>query len=338
MDTQSFTFIDLFAGIGGIRLGVESAIGGQCVFSSEWDRFAQATYEANFGERPHGDITAISPHAIPDHDLLLAGFPCQAFSICGDMKGFSDTRGTLFFTIEQILKTKKPYAFLLENVKQLKTHDNGKTFAVILRCLKALGYQVYHSVLNSLDYGVPQKRERTFIVGFRENIAFDFPKPLGLRPSLEDILEPDEHVDQKYFISEAMHLDRIKNAKKTTSPHNATIWHQNKSGNVSVLPYSCALRAGASYNYLLVNGKRRPTDRELLRLQGYPDSFKIVVPYTQLRKQAGNSVSVPVIQMIARQIKKAIEKKSRPLDLFDFNTSAVDFNVNSHSSFVTQWA
>jgi DNA (cytosine-5)-methyltransferase 1 len=318
MDASNFKFIDLFAGIGGIRLGVESGMGGKCVFSSEWDKFAQATYEANFGERPHGDITAISPQDIPDHDLLLAGFPCQAFSICGEMKGFADTRGTLFFNIEEILRVKKPYCFLLENVKQLKSHDNGKTFSVIINCLESLGYRVYHSVLNSLDYGVPQKRERTFIVGFRENIEFSFPRPALHRPKLDDILESDENVDRKYFISQEMHLDRVMNSKRTASENSATIWHQNKSGNVSILPYSCALRAGASYNYLLVNGKRRPTDRELLRLQGYPDSFKIVVPYTQLRKQAGNSVSVPVIRAIAGQIKKAIEQKSKPLDLLDY--------------------
>ena len=154
---SDFKFIDLFAGIGGIRLGFQSQ-GGECVFSSEWDKHAQDTYEANFGEQPDGDITEIEPSDIPNHDILLGGFPCQAFSICGEQKGFSDTRGTLFFNIEQILKIKKPYAFMLENVKNLKSHDKGRTFKTIINHLENLGYFVHHTVLNSLDFGVPQKK------------------------------------------------------------------------------------------------------------------------------------------------------------------------------------
>ena len=303
---SDFKFIDLFAGIGGIRLGFESQ-GGECVFSSEWDKHAQDTYEANFGERPDGDITEIEPSDIPNHDVLLGGFPCQAFSICGEQKGFSDTRGTLFFNIEQILKTKKPYAFMLENVKNLKSHDKGRTFQTILNHLENLGYFVHHTVLNSLDFGVPQKRERTIIVGFKENIFFEFPKPLGIIPKLEDILENDKDIDQKHFVSEDIRLKRM--AKVKPNYPMPSIWHENKSGNISALKYSCALRAGASYNYLVVNGIRRPTPRELLRLQGFPDSFKIVVPYTQLRKQAGNSVSVPVMKAVAEQMLDSIRNK-----------------------------
>jgi DNA (cytosine-5)-methyltransferase 1 len=216
---------------------------------------------------------------------------------------------------------KTPYAFLLENVKQLKTHDNGKTFSVIIAKLELLGYKVYHTVLNSLNYGLPQKRERTYIVGFRENIDFEFPKPLKSNNSLDNVLEPEDKVDAKYFVSEEMYLDRLRNTKKPLPQYSNTMWHQNKSGNVSILPYCCALRAGASYNYLLVNGKRRPTDRELLRLQGYPDSFKIVVPYTQLRKQAGNSVSLPVIQAIGNQMKKALDEKRVSVDLFNYQAN-----------------
>lgn len=303
---KKFKFIDLFAGIGGIRLGFES-FGGECVFSSEWDSFAQDTYEANFNERPFGDITQINPSDIPDHDILLGGFPCQAFSICGDQKGFSDTRGTLFFNIEQILKIKKPFAFMLENVKNLKSHDKGRTFKTIIRHLESLGYFVHHKVLNSLDFGVPQKRERTIIVGFKENLAFSFPKPLGVMPKLEDILEKDEDVDKRHFVSEDIKKKRI--AKVKSNYPIPSIWHENKSGNISALKYSCALRAGASYNYLVVNGIRRPTPRELLRLQGFPDTFKIVVPYMQIRKQAGNSVSVPVIKAVAEQMIKSIKNK-----------------------------
>ncbi len=300
---EEFKFIDLFAGIGGIRLGFESQ-GGKCVFSSEWDKYAQDTYEANFKERPDGDITKIEPNYIPDHDILLGGFPCQAFSICGEQKGFSDIRGTLFFNIEQILKVKKPYAFMLENVKNLKSHDKGRTFKTILEHLKNLGYFVHHTILNSLDFGVPQKRERTIIVGFKDNISFTFPKPLGIVPKLEDILEKDEDIEQKHFVSEDIKRKRM--AKVKPNYPIPSIWHENKSGNISALKYSCALRAGASYNYLVVNGIRRPTPRELLRLQGFPDTFKIVVPYTQLRKQAGNSVSVPVIKAVAEEMLKSI--------------------------------
>ncbi len=299
-------FIDLFAGIGGIRLGFES-IGGECVFSSEWDEQAQKTYEANFGEKPYGDITKIKPSSLPDHDILLAGFPCQAFSICGERKGFEDTRGTLFFNIEEILKIKRPYAFMLENVKNLQSHDKGRTFQIILKHLNDLGYWVHFTVLNSLDFGVPQKRERTIIVGFQENIAFSFPRPFTVRAELADILEDDAIIENKYFASELIREKR----KQKVKPNYPTpsIWHENKSGNISALNYSCALRAGASYNYLLVNGIRRLTSRELLRLQGFPDSFKIVVADTHLRKQAGNSVTVPVIEAVAREIKKSIQNK-----------------------------
>ncbi len=301
-----FKFIDLFAGIGGIRLGFEFH-GGKCVFSSEWDNHAQDTYEANFGERPDGDITKIEPNDIPDHDILLGGFPCQAFSICGEQKGFSDTRGTLFFNIEQILRVKKPYAFMLENVKNIKSHDKGRTFKTILEHLEGLGYFIHHTVLNSLDFGVPQKRERTIIVGFKENISFTFPKPLGIMSNLEDILEKDENIEKKHFVSEDIKKKRM--AKVKPNYPIPSIWHENKSGNISALKYSCALRAGASYNYLVVNGIRRLTPRELLRLQGFPDTFKIVVPYMQIRKQTGNSVSVPVIKAVAEEMLKSIKNK-----------------------------
>ncbi len=305
---NNFKFIDLFSGMGGIRLGFES-IGGRCVYSSEWDKSAQLTYEANFGEVPDGDITKVEPSSIPDHDILLGGFPCQAFSICGDRKGFSDTRGTLFFNIEEILKVKRPYAFLLENVKSLKSHDGGRTFEIIIEHLEALGYHTHHEVLNTLNYGLPHKRERAFIVGFRDDLEFKFPNPMLKRKSLSDILENDEAVESKYWVSDKIQKNRIKKVKGV--PPFPSMWHENKSGNISALEFSCALRAGASYNYLLVNGVRRPTARELLRLQGFPEDFKIVVPYTQLRKQAGNSVSVPVIKEIAKAMKEAIEHKKK---------------------------
>ena len=210
---DSFRFIDLFAGIGGIRLGFESA-GGHCVFSSEFDESACKTYEANFGEYPSGDITKIAASDIPDFDILLGGFPCQAFSIIGKKEGFAnETCGTLFFDIERILKEKMPPAFMLENVRNLVAHDNGNTFKIIKSHLEALGYHVYAKVLNAIDYGVPQKRERIIIVGFLDDVSFEFPKPVPLseRKSLDDILEKD--VDKKYYVRDAIRESRLERIK-----------------------------------------------------------------------------------------------------------------------------
>lgn len=307
MPTKQYKTIDLFAGIGGIRLGFE-AHGCKNVFTSEWDKAAQMMYEANFGEKPFGDINEIAPTDIPDHDILLAGFPCQPFSIAGKGLGFADTRGTLFFNIEAILEAKKPQAFLLENVKRLTTHDNGQTFGVICEKLRKLGYTVYYKVFNSLEFGLPQKRERIYIVGFREPIEFNFPKPLGFYKPLSEFLDRDQDVPKEYFASEQIKANRMNMVKGV--PPFPSVWHQNIGGNISALPYSCALRAGGSYNYLLVNGIRRLTGREMLRLQGFPDDFIINIPYSQARKVAGNSVSVPVIKAIAGEMLKSLEENN----------------------------
>ena len=298
--------IDLFSGIGGIRLGFERH-GCTNVFSSEWDRYARQMYEANFGEKPLGDINDIDPSDIPDHDILLAGFPCQPFSIAGKGLGFEDTRGTLFFNIAEILKNKQPKAFLLENVKRLTTHDSGRTFRIILETLKQLGYTVYFKVLNTLDFGLPQKRERIYIVGFSDNIPFYFPEPINKYRSLSELLENDQDVEPSYFLSDVLKQKRLAALKK--APPTPSIWHENIGGNVSALPYSCALRAGGSYNYLVVNGVRRLTGREMLRLQGFPDNFEINIPYSQVRKVAGNSVSVPVIEAIAKNMLASLSGK-----------------------------
>lgn len=275
MNWNSFDFIDLFAGIGGIRLGFES-VGGRCVFSSEFDKDACTTYEANFGEYPSGDITKIESKDIPDFDILLAGFPCQAFSIIGKMQGFLDeTRGTLFFEIERIIRDKKPKAFMLENVRNLTAHGNGKTFKVILSHLETLGYSVYAKVLNALDYGCCQKRERIIIVGFKDNVLFTFPKPNPNRVQLIDILE--NCVDRKYYVKDSIRESRLKRLKEPNFP-KPYISHENVGGSVTPHHFSCALRAGASANYILVNDERRPTEREMLRIQGFPEDFKIVLP------------------------------------------------------------
>lgn len=302
-DSLPLRTIDLFAGIGGIRLGFER-FGCVNVFTSEWDADARRMYENHFGEQPAGDITAINPQDVPDHDLLLAGFPCQPFSIIGRRDGFADTRGTLFFNIEEILRVKRPFAFLLENVKQLRTHDGGRTFATIIQRLRELGYTTHDTVLNALDFGLPQKRERAFIVGFREALPFSFPQPTGACRPLAELLEPEEEIDPRLLASEAIVNKRRERLK--AEPPYPSIWHENKGGNVSALPYSCALRAGGSYNYLLVNGKRRPSPRELMRLQGFPDSYEIIVSYSAIRKLTGNSVAVPVIEAVAEAMLRTV--------------------------------
>lgn len=293
-------FIDLFCGIGGFRYASEKAfknlrLKGECVFSSDIDKFAQESYEANFNEKPVGDITKVNEKEIPDFDLLFGGFPCQAFSICGLQKGFEDTtKGTLFFDIARIIKEKQPRAFVLENVKNLASHNNGKTLATILSVLRdELGYYVDYKLLNALDFGLPQKRERIIIVGSKNPFEMDWNFNIKTKKTLSDILE--DNVDKKHYASKEI---VEKRRAKHTAKVKPAIWHENKSGNISSYPYSCALRAGASYNYLLVDGERRLTPREMLRLQGFPDEFKIVVSDTQTRKQAGNAIPVDMVSQV----------------------------------------
>ena len=293
---EKIKFIDLFCGVGGFHVAMneactETGLFPECVFSSDIDPYCQDSYETNFGHRPVGDITRIDPGNIPDHDILFAGFPCQPFSIIGQMKGFDDTRGTLFFHIANILKEKRPKAFILENVKQLVGHNEGQTLKVIIKTLQDLGYHVQYAVLNALDYGLPQKRERVLIVGHKDPILFSYPAPVKPFKPLSEILE--NKVDKKHYAS-----DYIKNKRKEThkSAYKPSIWHENKAGNICSYPYSCALRAGASYNYLLVNGERRLTPREMFRLQGFPDTYKIINNDTQARKQAGNAVPDNIVK------------------------------------------
>lgn len=289
--------IDLFCGIGGFHIAA-SSLGHECVFASDIDVHARKAYTENFGIEPAGDITKIDPKTIPNHDILCAGFPCQPFSIIGSKKALEDSRGTLFYEIIKIIETKKPKAVFLENVKQLATINDGTVLKKITSELEKLDYKVFYKVLNALDYGLPQKRERIAIVAIR-NYEGDFlwPSPFKNRLELSDILE--ETPEDKHFASKDIKQQRLS---KHQSKFQPAIWHQNKSGNISSHPFSCALRAGASYNYLLVDGVRRLTPREMLRLQGFPDSFKIFCSDTQTRKQAGNSVPVPMIKAVMEKL------------------------------------
>ena len=296
-------FIDLFCGIGGFRIAAKNVfkkhqISNQCVLSCDIDQPARNSYFANFGENPKGDIKQIPSEDIPEHDLLFAGFPCQPFSIIVRGNVFEDARGTLFFEILRILEAKRPYAFILENVKRLVGHNEGKTLQRILNSLFKLGYWVDYKVLNALDFGLPQKRERVFIIGLMEPPSKNiFPKgdkkPLPLSQVLEQSVSP------KYYVSENVRTKRFKKHKPKVYP---SIWHENKSGNITSYPYSCALRSGASHNYLLVDGQRRLTPREFLRLQGFPDWFQIVVSDSQIKKQTGNTIPIPVVESLIEKI------------------------------------
>ncbi len=305
-------FVDLFCGIGGFRFAMgevaqKRKIKTECVFSCDIDANARKAYEANFGHAPNTDITLFNENDIPDCDLLFAGFPCQPFSIIGKRKGFEDTRGTLFFEIARILQKKRPAVFVLENVKQLVRHQNGATFERIVSALKDMDYRVEYRVLNALDFGLPQKRERVFIVGVKDDAPFDWPEGnKDMRP-LHEFLEPT--VEEKHFANSKIQDNRIK---KHRSAHKPGIWHENKSGNVTSYPYACALRAGASYNYLLVDGQRRLTPREMLRLQGFPGRFKIVCSDYQTRKQAGNAVAVPVVAAILDALVHRLLNPAKP--------------------------
>lgn len=300
---MSFKFIDLFAGIGGIRLGFDS-IGGNCVFSSEWDKFAQITYEANYGEKPQGDITEIDENSIPDHDLLLAGFPCQPFSQAGLKGGFQDTRGTLFFDIARILSAKRPSVVLLENVKGFKAHDNGRTYQVVEETLEQMGYRVFSKILNAKDFGVPQNRERIFIIALHESLqgsdSYEFPEPkLSAQPKVGDIL--DDTVDSKYTISDRLwegHQRRLREHRAKGNGFGYSMFNQAS-------PYTSTISARyhKDGSEILIaqpdSNPRKITPREAARLQGYPDTFKIPVSDVQAYKQFGNSVAVPVIRAIA---------------------------------------
>ena len=295
-----FKFIDLFAGIGGLRLPFDE-LGGECVFSSEWDKYSQLTYAANHGETPFGDITKIPPKEIPKHDLLLAGFPCQAFSQAGKKQGFQDTRGTLFFYVANILNHHRPAAVLLENVKRFSTHDGGNTLRVVREIMEDMGYTFTHQVFSAKDFGVPQNRERIYMVGLRSGSGFTFPTPPKVPTSVGDILEKGSHL-QGYTISN----DLWKGHQRRKAEH---LLKGNGFGYQlfnSESPYTSTLSAryykDGSEILIEQRGKnpRKITPKEASRLMGFPETFKVVVSDTQAYKQFGNSVCVPVIREIAK--------------------------------------
>jgi DNA (cytosine-5)-methyltransferase 1 len=341
----AFKFIDLFAGIGGIRLGFQNN-GGKCVFTSEWDKFAQKTYAANFGELPHGDITKIPVDQIPEHDVLLAGFPCQAFSQAGLKKGFTDTRGTMFFEIQKILAHHQPSVFVLENVKQLKGHNRGETLKTILQILrgedsqvipddvpmseearkalnKRLNYWVDFKVLRAADFGCPQNRERIFIVGFNKNKfpnanfenLFDWPKPLNKPTKVGDILEEHNSVDPKYTISERLlqghERRKVQHAIKGNGFGYSLFKHSDEYTNTLSARY---YKDGSEILIDQSEVKKRPrklTPRECARLQGFPEQFIVnAVSDVQIYKQFGNSVTVPVVSALAEAVKTTLDKLS----------------------------
>ena len=316
----NYTFIDLFAGIGGMRLAFEAA-GGRCVYSNEWNKYSQQTYYANFGVQPEGDITKVDAESIPDHDILVAGFPCQPFSIAGVSKknslgratGFEDkTQGTLFFDVCRILKAKRPKAFMLENVKNLCSHDRGRTFRVIQESLQELNYKVFFQILDGKDY-VPQHRERIVIVGFDmerygEEIDFRFQlTPPEDKPVVRDILEPE--VDAKYTLTDKLWLYLQNYAAKHREAGNGF--------GYGIAPIDGITRTMSARYYkdgseiLIAQDEKNPrrlTPRECARLQGFPDTFKIPVSDTQAYMQFGNSVVVPLMTDVAKLVVRKLEE------------------------------
>jgi DNA (cytosine-5)-methyltransferase 1 len=322
---ENFTFIDLFAGIGGLRQAFESS-GGKCLFSSEWNKFSQQTYEANFGDIPQGDITQIDEKEIPDHDILVGGFPCQPFSIAGVVSknhlgrehGFKDkTQGTLFFDVCRIIKEKQPSAFLLENVKNLKSHDNGNTFKVIINALeKELNYDIHYKVIDAGKV-VPQHRERIFIVGFKEPLDFKFPELIDKRPVLGDVLE--DNVDEKYTLKDGTWNALQRHKAKHKAKGNGFGFNLADKKGIAKTLSARYYKDGAEI--LIDQGKKNPrrlTPRECARIMGFPEKFKIPVSDNQAYRQFGNAVVVPVVKEIAKAMVKCMAKGKHRIMITDY--------------------
>jgi len=304
MKRGKISFIDLFAGIGGTRIGFES-VGAKCVFSSEWDKYAQQTYEANFGEVPAGDITNINENDIPNFDILVAGFPCQPFSSVGKREGFKHkTQGTLFYDIVRIIKKKQPKAFLLENVPGLRTHDNGNTFLTILSVLDELGYDVYDKVLDSANFGVPQKRKRIYLVGFRKDLQKDFifPETNGKSSYIYEHLEDNP---EGYSITK--HLQKSYIFKKNDNRPYLVDKNSKIQIKTLVATYHKIQRLTGTFVKDGPTGLRLFSVNECKAIMGFPKDFKVPVSRTQMYRQFGNSVAVPVIESIAKEMVKILE-------------------------------
>ncbi len=315
-------FIDLFAGIGGFRIALES-YGANCVFSSEWDKYAQKVYERNFGELPAGDITQIAEIDIPPHDILCGGFPCQPFSISGKQKGFEDTRGTLFFDVARIVEYHRPQVLFLENVRNFETHDEGKTLAIVKSTLQDLGYSIFHKVLNASNFGLPQNRERIYIVGFRNNLEvkkFNFPKEQNIPIKVKDIVLPDSETEKYRIEREDVYLrlnvpiskdifgnyplEPIRLGSINKGGQGERIYHELGHA-ITLSAYGGGI--GAKTGVYLINGKlRKLAPRECARLQGYPDSFIFDSSDSQAYKQFGNSVPINVLKAILKNIETVL--------------------------------
>lgn len=314
---QGYRFIDLFAGIGGFHLALES-FGAECVYANEWDRFAQKVYHRNFGIMPEGDITKVDETQIPDHDILCAGFPCQAFSISGKRLGFNDSRGTLFFDVARIVKEKRPRVVFMENVKNFASHDGGNTIKVVEATMRELGYSFHYAVLNAVDYGVPQKRERVYMVCFRDDIddsAFSFPAPFKLKRHVEDFLLDDEATENLVVRRSDTYFTTTADDRYSDKSIRLGIVNKGGQGeriySVKGIAITFSAYGGGVFSKTggyLVNGKTRKLHpRECARLMGYPDTFIISPRATQAYKQFGNSVVVDVLQYIVREIGRVLE-------------------------------
>ncbi len=323
-DIKKAKFIDLFAGIGGFRIALES-FGLQSVYTSEWDKYAQITFKENFGEIPDGDITKVNESDIPSHNILCAGFPCQAFSISGKQRGFEDTRGTLFFDIARIAKHHKPEVLFLENVKNFEKHNNGETLNVIKKTLDEIGYNVFHKVINASQYGAPTARKRIYFVCFRKDLGinnYSFPLPTNKHIKLKDFLEPDKNT-KKYIIERddiKIHNTKIAQDIFNNYPLKPIRVGTLNGGGQGERIYSdlghavtfSAYGGGAGSKtgaYLINNKVRKLSPRECARVMGFPEDFKIPVPDTQAYKQFGNSVVVPVLKKVFEKIIETLEEK-----------------------------
>lgn len=314
-----YTFIDLFAGLGGFRLALES-LGAKCVYSNEWDIHAQTVYNANFGDLPEGDITKVDEQSIPDHDILCAGFPCQAFSISGKQRGFEDSRGTLFFDVARIVKCKKPKVVFLENVKNFASHDGGRTLQVVKATMEDLGYSFSEKVLNAVSFGVPQKRERIYMVCFRNDLkieSFNFPKPFKLTRHVEDYLLSDESMVVPLYVDRPdTYYNGVSDDRYSDKPIRLGIVNKGGQGeriySTKGIAITLSAYGGGIFSKTggyLVNAKpRKLHPRECARIMGYPDSYIISESVNQAYKQFGNSVVIDVLQLIAVEIGKALKE------------------------------